>query len=179
MADMRHIARPYANAVFQFAKEYQVISEWTDILKKLADISTNEHVVKLVKDSQVDRTIIVEIFQSILGEVSSKYTHNFLLCIAEHNRFLVLSDIYNIYDNTRLKDEGVIEISISSSSKLSKSIVCELEESLVNRFESQVDIQCNVDESLIGGALIKLGDHVIDGSIRGTLERLRHTLLAE
>jgi F-type H+-transporting ATPase subunit delta len=179
MADMKHIARPYANAVFKFSKGHELIADWSEILSKLTYLISDQAVLKIVNDPQVDRNIIVDVFQGLLGDIANANTYNFLLCLAEHNRFLALQEIFDIYEALRLQEENKVDVLITSSSKLSADILEKMKNNLVKRFDSKINVECDIDESIIGGAVIKVGDLVIDGSVKGKLDRLKHALLAE
>jgi F-type H+-transporting ATPase subunit delta len=175
---MKHIARPYANAVSQFSREHKSMAEWSEVLSKLAYLMSDQAVLKVVNDPQVDRNVIVDIFQSLLGEIANANTYNFLLCLADKNRFLALQDIYDIYESLRFQEENKVDVLITSSSKLSSDILEKIKNNLVKRFNSKINVECDIDKRVIGGAIIKVGDLVIDGSVKGKLDRLKHALLA-
>ena len=178
MADMNHIARPYARAVFELAKEKGTIEGWSSVLDQLASYSSDQAVAEIMADPQVSGSEIVDVFQTLLGASADDYTHNFLLCLAEYNRFVAIQDIAQIYEALKSALENKVDVTLTSAFEVSDKFLETIKSKLKKRFNSDIDIRCQVDEHIIGGAIIVAGDLVIDGSVKGKMQRLSNSLLA-
>tara|TARA_R110002167_G_scaffold317762_2_gene523404 strand:- start:204 stop:740 length:537 start_codon:yes stop_codon:yes gene_type:complete len=178
MSEMSHIARPYAKAAFEFAKENKVVENWAKILKLLAFCAEDETVKKTISDPQVNGKELVDVFQVFLGEMGTDSTLNFLKCLAERDRFGVLVEISHAYEALKLSEENKMDVLITASSKLSAIFLESIKSKLEVRFKSSVSIQTKIDKNLIGGAIIEAGDLIIDGSVKNKIQRLESSLLA-
>jgi F-type H+-transporting ATPase subunit delta len=178
MTDMNHIARPYARAIFELAKEKDTIEDWSSVLDQLATYASDQAVAEIMADPQVSGAEIVNVFQTLLGELANDYTHNFLLCLAEHSRFVAIQDIAEIYEALKSALENKVDVTLTSAFEVSDEFLETIKSKLKKRFNSDIDIKCQIDESIIGGAIIVAGDLVIDGSVQGKMQRLSNSLLA-
>jgi F-type H+-transporting ATPase subunit delta len=178
MSELSTLARPYAEAVFRLAQDENDLAGWSSRLQSLALIVADAQVARLIADPAVaaDRVagLIVEVAGSDLGERGS----NFVKVLAENDRLLLLPEIGVQFETLKADAEGTLEATITSAQELSQAQLDELVAGLKARFNRAVNVQVAVDPELIGGAVIAIGDQVIDGSVKGRLQRMSFALQA-
>ena len=178
MSELSTLARPYAEAVFRLAQGEKDLAGWSSRLQSLALIVSDAQVARLIADPAVaaDRVagLIVEVAGSDLGERGS----NFVKVLAENDRLSLLPEIGAQFETLKADAEGTLEATITSAQELSQAQLDELVAGLKARFNRTVNVQVAVDPELIGGAVIAIGDQVIDGSVKGRLQRMSFALQA-
>jgi F-type H+-transporting ATPase subunit delta len=170
MSQTLTLARPYARAVFQMAREQQRLQAWSNLLGFSARLVADPSVQRLLGNPQVSAASLVDVVVP-QGDVDPLFTQ-FLSVLAENRRLGVLPEIAGLFDAMRAEDEKVVKATVTSATPLAEDELAKLKFSLMNRFNRQVELTTAVDPSLIGGAVIDAGDVVIDGSLRTKLERL-------
>ena len=170
MSQTLTLARPYARAVFQMAREQQRLQAWSNLLGFSARAVAEPAVQALLGNPQVSPASLVEVVVP-QGDVDPLF-QQFLSVLAENRRLAVLPEIAGLFDSLRAEDEKIVRATITSATPLAEDEVAKLRASLVKRFGRDVQVSTAVDASLIGGAVIDAGDVVIDGSLRSKLERL-------
>jgi len=178
MSELSTLARPYAEAVFRMAQGENDLAGWSSRLQSLALIVSDAQVARLIADPAVaaDRVagLIVEVAGSDLGERGS----NFVKVTAENDRLSLLPEIGAQFEALKANAEGTLEATITSAQELTQAQLDELVAGLKARFNRAVNVQVAVDPELIGGAVIAIGDQVIDGSVKGRLQRMSFALQA-
>jgi F-type H+-transporting ATPase subunit delta len=178
MSELSTLARPYAEAVFRMALGENDLAGWSSRLQSLALIVSDAQVARLIADPAVsaDRVadLIVEVAGSDLGERGS----NFVKVTAENDRLSLLPEIGAQFEALKANAEGTLEATITSAQELTQAQLDELVAGLKARFNRAVNVQVAVDPELIGGAIIAVGDQVIDGSVKGRLQRMSFALQA-
>lgn len=177
MAEIVTIARPYAQAAFDYAIEQKNISHWQDMLMFAAEVAKNENVVDLLTGA-VAAQKLAEIFNGVCGEQLDKQGQNLIQVLAENKRLNVLPDIYTLFNQLKAEYEKEIDVDLVSATKLLKKQQTSISDALEKRLARKVKLNCSVDPTLIAGAVIKAGDTVIDGSLRSKLNRLADALQA-
>jgi F-type H+-transporting ATPase subunit delta len=170
MSQTLTLARPYARAVFQMAREQQRLPQWSALLGFSARAVAEPAVQELLGNPLVSPAALVEVVVP-QGDVDDAY-RRFLAVLADNRRLDVLPEIAGLFDALRAEDEKVVKATITSASPLAEGELATLKASLARRFGRQVEVSTAVDPALIGGAVIDAGDVVIDGSLRTKLERL-------
>jgi len=176
-------ARPYAKAAFEEAVQNGQLQLWAELLQSLALIAQDDEVQSMLINPNVSSEALIDMFTAgakqfadhaftTLGE---KVT-NFLTLLRKNKRLALLPDIAELYLRMYAEQQGVVQVQVYSATALDDSQRAELETSLSKRFNSDVKPTYSIDETLIGGALIRAGNWVMDGSIRGKLNRLNEHL---
>jgi F-type H+-transporting ATPase subunit delta len=178
MSELSTLARPYAEAVFRLAKGENDLAGWSSRVATLAAIVADAQVVALIADPAIsaDRVagLIVEVAGAGLGERGS----NFVKVLAENGRLTVLPEIATQFETLKAHAEGTLEATITSAQELTQAQIDDLVAGLKTKFNRAVNVQTAVDPELIGGAVISIGDQVIDGSVKGRLQRMSFALQA-
>ncbi len=171
-------ARPYAKAVFELARKSGNYAGWSEKLTLLKSVVADSTVSAALDDpanTAADRAALVE---KIAGDRIEADGVNVVRLLAENNRLPLMGEVSSIYEDLRANEEGTLEATVISAMALDDTYRAKLTEALERRFQKKVKILEEVDESLIGGAIIRAGDTVIDGSINGRLSQLGSSLSA-
>lgn len=166
------LARPYARAVFELAQEQSTLGEWAQMLELLGLIAADERVARILRAPRVSAEDRARLMREIAGDHLDEQGDNFVRLLAANGRLPLLPQIREQFERQRAEAEGRVDATVISASKLTKAQQDGIAKALSKRFDAEVSLECEVDESLLGGALIRAGDTVIDGSLRGRLRRL-------
>ena len=178
MAEISTIARPYAVAIFNLAKEENALSEWSDMLSFMSGVVENKAINSFVLDSKVLDTDREELILNVCGDKINSSGKNLIKLLVEYKRLLILTKITLLFEELKAKDEGVIEAEIIMADQPDKKMVENLLKSLEKRFNKKIEGRVVIDKSIVGGTKIIVGDTVIDASVRGQLDNLAYTLKA-
>jgi len=178
MSELSTLARPYAEAVFRLAQGENDLAGWSARVQSLALIVSDAQVAHLIADPAVsaDRVagLIVEVAGGDLGERGA----NFVKVLAENDRLTLLPEVSTQFETLKATAEGTLEATITSAQELTQAQIDDLVAGLKTKFNRAVNVQVAVDAELIGGAVIAIGDQVIDGSVKGRLQRMSFALQA-
>lgn len=194
MAEKQTAARPYAEAVFALAKEHNALKAWSEILALLAIVARDANIQRLAHDPRVGRARLLGLLLDIAGDVQGRTSvagdrmsgatknlntegANFVRLLVENRRLTLLPEIAAIYESLKAAAEARVEASVTSAFPLGAAQLKTLEQGLKRRFGREVHLTATVDSSLVGGVVIRAGDLVIDGSVRGRLTGLATELL--
>jgi F-type H+-transporting ATPase subunit delta len=172
MAERATIARPYAKAAFEFARDAKAFAEWSRGLKSAAEIVADPRIAALTKNPQWSRADLAGIITDVAGEKLDAAMQNFVRVLAENHRLLLLPEITVRYEQLRSEVENTVDVEVISAVALSSAQAEKLSQALNTRLKRNVRMQNSVDATLLGGAVVRAGDLVIDGSLKGRLQRL-------
>ncbi len=175
MAENVTIARPYAEAVFSIAVEEKELDKWQILLQAMNEACKNDFFVDHIKLS-ANSEKASESFISILGDLADDEGKNFIRVIGENNRFEVIPEIYDEYVRLRKKYEKNLDAQLISARAFSDTELKLISDKLEKKYNCKVTLNQVVDSSLIGGAVLKVGDKIIDASVRTSLNNLSSTL---
>ena len=176
MAETGELARPYAVAAFKQADEEGRLGEWAGMLELLAAIARDPLMSGLIANPGVDRARLVDLFIEVCGDRLSDTGRNFVRVVGEYGRFALLPDISERFAEERAAREGRNQVHVTSAFELSATHRTTIVAAMEKRLGTKVTLECGVDDSLIGGVVIRAGDLVIDASLRGRLAQLAQTL---
>lgn len=171
------IARPYATAAFEQAKEEGSLDSWSNALAFLAVLMRDPQARSLVNDPRISDDQLNTLVKEVGGDLITGKVENFLTLLIENGRLMQAGAIAELFEQLRAFAEGVREVEVISAYEVKPEDEALLSEALKTRFGQAVRIETRTDESLIGGVVIKAGDFVIDGSMRGRLDALAQTLV--
>jgi F-type H+-transporting ATPase subunit delta len=172
MAETLTVARPYAQAAFLFASEHQVLKDWSDMLALLAAVATDPAMRKLIDNPRMTEKQLAGLIIGIGGERLDEKCANFVRVLADNRRLALLPDIAALFEIERSRAEGRVQAELTTAFPASEAQQASIIESLRRRLGREIELSCKTDAALLGGAIIRAGDLVIDGSVRGKLERL-------
>ncbi len=172
MAERATIARPYAKAAFDYARGVQAFAAWSRGLATAAEIVADPRVAELVNDPEKTTAERAEFVIGIAGDNLDAAMQNFVRVLAENHRLLLLPEIVVHYEAERARIENTVDVEVISAVAMDAAQADKLAAALTSRLKRQVRMKNSVDAALLGGAVIHAGDLVIDGSLKGRLERL-------
>lgn len=176
MAEAITIARPYASAVFAIAQEKGELKAWSDLLMVLAQCVEQPEMQSIITSPAVSDEQAVSVLADIAGDLMTADAKNFLLLLAENNRLLSLSDVTVLFEELRAEAEKSMTAEVISARELTVEQAANISAALKQRLGRDVTLNTSIDESLLGGAIIRAGDLVIDGSALGKLNRLANAI---
>ena len=179
MAESLTIARPYAEAVFASADAGGKLQPWSHALQRLAMIVSDADMHSAIGDPKVGSEQLYGLVAAGAGDTLNAEAQNFVRVLIDNDRLTVLPEIATLFESLKNEREGVIEAQIASAFPVGDDVLAQLVGDLERRFKRKVRPQVTVDPSLIGGALITVGDEVIDGTVRGRLASMTSALNAE
>jgi F-type H+-transporting ATPase subunit delta len=172
VAERATIARPYAKAAFEYARDANALAQWSQGLKTAAEIVADPRAAPLTKSPQWSAADLVSLITDVAGDKLDAGMQNFVRVLAENHRLLLLPEIAAHYEMLRSAVENTIDVEVVSAVPLDAAQTEKLERALSTRLKRRVRMQNAVDSTLLGGAVVRAGDLVIDGSLRGRLQRL-------
>jgi F-type H+-transporting ATPase subunit delta len=176
MAELSTLARPYAKAAFQYAADASDLQGWSDSLAVAAVVASQDVVVKLLSSPSYTATQQAEKTIEVCGDALNEKSRSFVQVLAENHRLQLLPQIYQQFEVLKANREKTVEVSVVSASEISTEQQDKLASALSSKLEREVNMQVSIDDSLIGGVVVRAGDTVIDGSIRGRLAKLAEVL---
>jgi F-type H+-transporting ATPase subunit delta len=178
MADKSTIARPYAKAAFEEARDRKRLGPWSQALRTAAAVIRDARVESLLGNPRVTPEELAALVIEIAGPELDEEGRNFVRTLADNRRLALLPEISALFDELKSEAEGIIEVTVTSAAPLEEAQRRQLAAALERRLGRQVRMQCATDPALIGGAVLRAGDWVLDGSLRGQLERIAYELTA-
>jgi len=176
MAENITIARPYAQAIFSLAQEQSDLKGWSDMLQFAAAVAADPEMVAVINSPSFDSSQLAELFIDICGDKLNDAGKNMIRVLADNDRLSVLPEIVELFEQERAAVEGTVVAEVTSAVALNDAQQSSIAEALKKRLGRDVTLECKIDESLLGGAIIRAGDVVIDGSVVGKLEKLASAL---
>ena len=177
MADNNTIARPYARAAFDLASEKGTLGKWSDALEAAKEALVDGQAAKflshpaLTDEQKLD--FLTDLFKKAGGKTSilaggSNEGNNFLKLLLEYGRVALLPEIAEQFETLKAQVENTVDVTVTSAVAMSAAQQKAVAAALKDRLGRTVQLETEIDESLIGGAVIRAGDVVIDGSLRKT-----------
>jgi F-type H+-transporting ATPase subunit delta len=176
MAEAATIARPYAKAAFETARDARTLADWSKALHSSAAICADARIEDLITNPKLSIDQVVSMFAGLGGAAIDEHWQNFVRLLTENKRLMALPEIMVQYEGLRAEYEKELDVEVTSATALTAEQRAKLAASLKTRFKRDVRMSTTVDAALLGGAVIRAGDLVIDGSIKGRLERLASEL---
>ncbi|MDR2188995.1 MAG: F0F1 ATP synthase subunit delta [Azonexus sp.] len=172
MAESVTIARPYAEALFQVAKESGKLGQWSALVATLGQVAANDEVRAAIGDPNVDAGQLVGFFKAACGKAVDAGLTNFIQLLSDNGRLGVLPEIADLYESYKQAEEGTKEAEIVSAFPIDDKQVKALVPQLEAVFKTRLEPRVAVDHELIGGIKVIVGDQMLDASVRGKLDAM-------
>ncbi len=176
MTEQATIARPYAKAIFDLARDEGRFEAWSDMLALIGEIAAVPDMKTVIDAPETDRDVVAGIFFDLAGDRLDREGRNLLRILMGNRRMGLLAQISKSYGIYRAEEERSGLARVTSARPLSGDQETALRAALERSLGHEVKLDCVVDASLLGGAVIQVGDRVMDGSALGGLEQLAHDL---
>lgn len=178
MADKLTIARPYARAAFEDARKDNALDAWSDSLTVAAQVVADARVADLLGNPHVTPPELAQLFIDVGGKGLGEHGANFVRTLAENGRLAFLPEISSLFEGMKDQAQGVADVTVTSAAALDEATQRKLSTALEKRLKRKVRLHTQIDPQLIGGAVIRSGDLVIDGSLSTRLARIAYELTA-
>ena len=176
MADKNTLARPYAKAAFEYALSEGKLADWSAMLGLVAEAASNKEVAGLLLNPSLGSDAKAELLLDICKAKIDDQSRNFIKLLSEKSRLPLIPVIAEIYEAFKAEQEKSVEAQVVSAFELSAEQQQLLVDALRKRLNREVTLKVEIDKRLIGGVVIRTGDLVIDGSLRGKLAKLAESL---
>lgn len=177
MAELATVARPYAEALFRVAKSGDM-AVWSDMMSRMAEIGAHPDIKELVSNPKLsDRQVSDTIFSLLKSDIPAE-AKNFIEVLVENGRVTLLPEISEQFHALKNADEGTANAQIVSAFEMPAAQIGELVAMLGKRFGRKLNPTVTVDNSLIGGVCVTVGDEVLDLSVRAKLQQMHAALVS-
>jgi len=177
MAELLTIARPYAEAASKHARESQSLPAWSDALARLSAVADTDTARELIGNPALAPAQLASLLGEVAGGLDAAQV-NFVRLLADNERLAALAEIVSLFEALRNEHEGVLEAAITSAFPIDAAQTEAIVSTLAARFGRKIKASVSVDSDLIGGVSIRIGDEVIDASVRGKLAQMAGALAA-
>lgn len=172
MTELSTLARPYAEALFEIAKETRDFEIWSQNLAFLTALIQEPSMEKIIVNPRIDKATLTRLLLDICDEHTSQEVKNLIKLLVENHRLPIISHMATQFEELKAQYQGTVKVQIISSYPVSPQQQKEVETTMGKRLGKAVDVNIILDETLVGGWVIRAGDEVVDLSIKGRLEQL-------
>ena len=176
MSELTTAARPYARAVFEMAESAGSLGEWSEMLDFMGMVAGNEEVSALLETPKMAKQAGADAFVQLCDGKLNDQAKNLVNMLAENNRLSLLPEMSAIYEVLKDEAEGSVEAIVTSAKALTETEEKSISDALKKRLGRDVKIKVSIDEALLGGAIIRAGDLVIDGTLKGRLAKMTSSM---
>lgn len=176
MAESITLARPYAKAAFEVALAANELDAWSQALRLLANVAENDKVRRRLLSPALTAAQQSETLINLCGDELSPKVHKLINVLVENKRLTLLVEIAELFEALKAVQESTVDVEMSTAFELNQEIVNKITQALKTRLNREIKLQIRVDKHLIGGAVIRAGDTVIDSSVRGKLTKLAEAM---
>ena len=175
MAESLTIARPYADAAFSIARDSNALPEWSDALSRLSQVMASDEAHGLVSNPRLGPNQIAAVIADAAGQLTVEQ-RNFVQVLAENERLDVLREVQDQFRMLRNRHEEILEVTVQTAYPLTEAQIADIVATLEAKYGRKVRATTELEDELIGGVCIRIGDEMIDASVRGKLAKLAATL---
>ena len=178
MAETSTVARPYAKAAFEYARDHKALEAWSGQLASAKQVAADaDFDAKVVSNPKLSHDQKTALLLEVCGELDESLC-NFIRTVGSRGRLAALPAIAEQFEVLRAEEEKRVDVTIVSAFDLDAAQQDKLATALKKRLNREISITTRVDRALMGGVILRAGDTVIDGSVRGRLNRLQEALSA-
>lgn len=170
------LARPYARAAFAHARDGGALEAFAGMLADAAAFAADAGVRRLLDDPRLPRPRRAELLLALGGERFDAPMRRLLAALGERGRLPLLGEVAAQFERLRADHERRAAAVAVSARPLDPAQEERLRRTLERRTGRAVALEARIDEQLLGGAVVRVGDRVLDGSLRGRLARLARSL---
>lgn len=176
MMDLKFIARPYAKALFAHALETNTLKFWLEWLDNAAGVVTHKEVMRIISNPEIEKDRLLTLFTTLLDAKKDSYASNLLKLLIQHHRLPILPAVLELFSKLYEEHNKQVDAEVVTAIELTSVQNDKLVQALEKKLQRKVHLHYKIDKSILGGATIRVGDFVIDGSGRGRLNQLREHL---
>ncbi|HSH84770.1 MAG TPA: F0F1 ATP synthase subunit delta [Guyparkeria sp.] len=172
MSNHTTVANSYAKAVHELCADEAQAKHWSETLAGLSAVAQNADMVAFLSDERRPQADRVAGFIKVVEDAVDERALNLVRLLGENGRLGLLPEVAAVFERLRADAERRIVASVISAKPLTDEQSNQIKTALGKRLDRAVELEATIDDNLIGGAIIRAGDLVIDGSMRRELEQL-------
>lgn len=173
-----YLDRRYALALYEVAKEKDKVDEYINDLREICDlIENNKDFYEVVKHPQISTKNKKRTFINIFKGKIDEELLSFLLILIEKDRILYLREKLNEMEKIDLERKNILSAVVKTAVPLLESEISDLQEKLEKQYNKKIIMATEIDKSLLGGVYVRVGNDVIDGTIKSKLEEMKDIML--
>lgn len=176
MIEPTTLARPYARAAFQFAVDNTAVEAWYEALQVLTSVVAEPNVARILDDPASTAAQRAETVSLVLGNDAPEGLAQFVAVLSENHRLSLTGEVTRLFAELKASLDAAANVTLTSAFDVSDATIETLSSALKGKLGKTVDMTVKTDSTLLGGAIIRAGDMVIDGSVRGRLHKLATAL---
>jgi F-type H+-transporting ATPase subunit delta len=176
MAELSTLARPYAKAAFEYARDKNELSQWSEQLATAAAVTQDSAMEAVLNNPSLTAEQQAQTLCDVCGEALAVEARNYIAILASNKRLALLPEINVLFAQYKANQEKTVDVEVVSAFDLADAARDKLAGVLGKKLEREVKVRTSTDSNLLGGVLIRAGDLVIDGSVRGRLNKLAEAL---
>ena len=176
MAEISTLARPYAKAAFEYAREKNALAQWSEQLATAAAVAADEGMGSVLDNPSLTDAQQAQTLNEVCGDATGGEVKNFVTILSSNKRLSLLPEIYAQFELLKSNLEKSVDVEVVSAFDLGEATAERLADVLGRKLEREVKVSTATDKDLLGGVLIRAGDLVIDGSVRGRLNKLAEAM---
>ena len=183
MDELRTITRPYAKAVFELAVSSETLTEWSGFLKECSELLDNNEIKALIKAPGLNKNKVAKVFyeSATLGvgadNSNQKQFLNLIQTLSENSRLNIMNELQKQYNQKKRESEKTTEVTLTTAIQTDEKELKKIPHTLEKKLGNKVELKVIIDKSLIGGAVIQTGDHMVDGAVSTQLQSLNRFLI--
>ena len=178
MAENTTVARPYAEAAFDVARERNALASWSRMLSTVAALVRDPRVAQSLDNPRLGDAEKESLLLSLMGDALDEDGRSFVRVLVEGDRVKLMPEIAAVFDALKDQAEGAAKAEIETAFELSGEQLQELTSALERRFGKRIEASVRVNRDLIGGARVTVGDTVLDGTVQAKLQAMASSLRA-
>lgn len=176
MSEKNTVARPYAKALFEIALADDTLDQWSEDLAQAAFMTSDPQVIELLKHPRFSNEERLSLLYDLMPHLASKMK-DALKVIGQAKRLLCVPEMAFLFEQFKIEREHIMNVTVTSATEIhDQAFINKITLALQKRFEREIVLHFKVDSSVLGGAIIKAGDVVINGSLSGRVAQLRNAL---
>ncbi len=176
-AELQTVARPYARAAFSYALDQDAgLAHWSKMFSLLSAAVEEPIIEEALDDPMLMSEDEAALLTTLLADDLDEAMTNFVMVLASYDRIRLIPTIKEMFELLKANHEKTIDVQVTSAFDVSDAQQSSLSSALTRMLQRDVNLETDVDQSLLGGVIIKAEDTVIDNSVRGKLEKLSQAL---
>ena len=163
MIEPTTLARPYARAAFEHARAAGDLAVWQTALSELAESTAEPKVAAAMRDPNQTAAQRAATLSGLAGDAVPSAVANLLAIMADNGRLSLLPEVAMLFDQLKQAAESTVAVHVTSAYPLSDAETQQLADTMQEKLARSITLTSETDPSLLGGALIRADDLVIDG----------------
>ena len=176
MAELSTLARPYAKAAFEYASDNDALASWFEQLSAVATVTLDSGMEAVLSNPSLTAAQQAQMLNDVCGDAVGSQARNFVAILASNKRLRLLPEIVVLFEQYKANREKSVDVEVVSAFDMADATKEKLATVLAKKLERDVKVSTSTDADLLGGVLIRAGDLVIDGSVRGRLNKLSEAM---